>query len=247
MGPTTADMSTIVQEEPRHQSTAALAVNESSIPLLYCHEAMNVASLTNHVETDKNAITTNSQLAIMNRQASRQELFSIETSRHQQSLGNPFPLKSVTELPSPYLQSIPNNSLSYQLPIPSDLINKSLLPNNSSPIFSAQTKITAPLKQKTRKELNLVKTQPTKKPTRPDLKLTQIYPNPNPITTSPSLNPTGPEPAIPNPIRDSAVDMDSHTEKKRRREENRQIDSNDEDSNQHFLSAGPGSQDCREQ
>jgi hypothetical protein len=41
--------------------------------------------------------------------------------------------------------------------------------------------------------------------------------------------------------------MESHTEKKRRRDEQKLADNNDEDSNQHFLSAGPGSQDCREQ
>jgi hypothetical protein len=41
--------------------------------------------------------------------------------------------------------------------------------------------------------------------------------------------------------------METQTEKKRRREESNQMEKNDEELTQHFLSAGPGSQDCREQ
>jgi hypothetical protein len=41
--------------------------------------------------------------------------------------------------------------------------------------------------------------------------------------------------------------MEIQTEKKRRREEKNQSEQNDGELTQHFLSAGPGSQDCREQ
>jgi hypothetical protein len=41
--------------------------------------------------------------------------------------------------------------------------------------------------------------------------------------------------------------MEAQSEKKRRREDKNQSEKNDEELTQHFLSAGPGSQDCREQ
>jgi hypothetical protein len=47
--------------------------------------------------------------------------------------------------------------------------------------------------------------------------------------------------------RPAVADMEIQTEKKRRREEKKCSDKNEEAANQHFLSAGPGSQDCREQ
>jgi hypothetical protein len=244
MGPIAADMSSTAQELPRHHNHAGVTVNGTLIPL-NCHASISNAALTNSLETDGNnqaAMITASH----NRHVTRQELISNETCRNQQLLEIPSPSIPVTDLPPPFWQSIPNNSHSHQLSIPNNLINTSLLPNNS-PIFTTQSKITAPSKQKTRKELNLVRTQPSKKLTRPDPNMTLPYPNSNSITISSSLTRTDPLPALPNPTHDSAVDMVSHTEKKRRMEEKRQADNNDENTKQHFLSAGPGNQDCREQ
>jgi hypothetical protein len=205
-------------------------------------------ALANREETDGITFTANNHSAINNRHTSRQDLMLLETNQRQQSLGNPFPSNSVTELPPFYFNPIHNNGQPYQLTNSNTLINTSLSQNNSTPVFTTPTKIiTGPSKPKPRKDLTLIKHQPTKKPAQSNNTLTQIKPNPNPSTLSASLNRTDPEPAIPNLTHDSAVNMDTHTEKKRRREEKRQADSNDEDSNQHFLSAGPGSQDCREQ
>jgi hypothetical protein len=55
------------------------------------------------------------------------------------------------------------------------------------------------------------------------------------------------EPETLNPNQNSADDMDTQTERKRRREARNQMEKTDEELSQHFLSAGPGSQDCREQ
>jgi hypothetical protein len=46
---------------------------------------------------------------------------------------------------------------------------------------------------------------------------------------------------------DDSGDMDIHVERKRRREEEIKNKPERDASIQHFLSAGPGSQDCREQ
>jgi hypothetical protein len=161
-------------------------------------------------------------------------------------IGIPLTFKTCNRTAPPFWQLIPNNSHSHQLAITNNPINVSLLSNNSQ-IFTTQSKITIPPKQKTRKALNITRTQLTKKPDRPDPNTTQPYPFSDPINIPSSLTRIDPLPAIINPTRDSTCDMESHTEKKRRREEQKLADNNDEDSNQHFLSAGPGSQDCREQ
>jgi hypothetical protein len=44
-----------------------------------------------------------------------------------------------------------------------------------------------------------------------------------------------------------AEEMEIQTEKKRRREEEKKSETSNNDLSQHFLSAGPGSQDCRDQ
>jgi hypothetical protein len=170
MGHAAADMSTIAQEMPRHQHHDGVTVNGALIPL-NGHTHNHTAAITNSLETDTNnhaAIITASH----NRQDSRQDLISIETCRKQQSLEIPFPSMLVTELPPHYWQSTPNHSHSHQLSIPNNLINTSLLPNNS-PIFTTQSKVTAAHKQKTRKGINPVRIHSSKKPTRPDPNLTR--------------------------------------------------------------------------
>jgi hypothetical protein len=225
----------------RHHRTTAYTSNDSSNALTTLNASANC------VETDGNIITANNHSAIDNRHTSRQELLLLQTNQHQQSLGTPFPSNSATDLSHFYLHPIHNNGQPHQLTNSNILINTSLLPNISTPVFTTPTKIlTGPSKSKPRKDLSLIKHQPTKKPAQPITTITQIKPNPNPSTLSVYSNRTDPRPALPNPTHDSAVNIDTHTEKKRRREEKRQSDSNDDDSNQHFLSAGPGSQDCRD-
>ncbi|WJX92919.1 hypothetical protein P8452_74499 [Trifolium repens] len=241
-GPTEADMQSTVHNLPRHKHAAVTVFNKPSSSLLHCH----TDTLTNHVETDKNNSAAHHYLGTSNRQPDKQELLCIETSIKQPSIDVPFPSKSVTDLPPLYWQSSPNQSQSHLLPVSNKIINPLLLPNNS-PIFTTHTKIDVPTKQKTRKDLISTRTHPSNKPTRSGPILTQICPSPNPINPSNSLTRTDPDPTMPNPTRDSAMDMETNTERKRRREEKTQADNNDEVSTQHFLSAGPGSQDCREQ
>jgi hypothetical protein len=77
--------------------------------------------------------------------------------------------------------------------------------------------------------------------------MTQPHLNPNPTGPILSLNRTGPGPEITKQNHDDAVTMEVQIERKRRREEKNLTEKNDEELTQHFLSAGPGSQDCREQ
>jgi hypothetical protein len=244
MGPITADVSTVAQDQPRHLHHDGVIINGPLISSS-CHAANFAANLPNHDVADKNKPGIENHINC-NQPVSRQALLLTETDRQKHSSDIPLPSYTVTDLPPLYGQSLPNHSHPYQLTIPTDLINKSSLSNNY-PTFTTQSKQTAPTKQKTRKEPNTIKAQPAKKPTRPDPYTNQTYPNFNLTNTTATTTRTELGPVIPNPTRDSAVDMDSHTEKKRRREEKRQADNNDEESNQHFLSAGPGSQDCREQ
>jgi hypothetical protein len=181
-GPTEANMHSTVHASPRHQHAAVIVFNEPSIPLPHCH----MDTLTNHVETDKNNYAAHNHLGIINRQPDRQELLRIETSNKQPSIDILIPSKPVTELLPLYWQSSPNQSQSHLLPIPNNIINSSLLPSNS-PIFTTHTKITAPIKQKTRKNLISARTQPSKKPTHSDPNSNHLYPSPNPINPSNSL------------------------------------------------------------
>jgi hypothetical protein len=251
MGPTTADMSATAQNLPRQNNTTLIINHGSPSPLLNCHDSNRVdSSNTNQncppitlAETDNNCPAASFYSATSNRQPGRQHLLLSETDRQNQSLGNSFPLISVTELPHLYCQTNPNQNQSIHLP---NQINTSLLPNNN-PIFTTQSKLPIPLKQYNRKQLILNRTQPSNNTTRPDPRSTRSYLNPNPTEPTTEPNRTGPGPVNPNPAQTSAVDMDSHTERKRRREEKKQSEQNNEEPTQHFLSAGPGSQDCREQ
>ncbi|WJX95355.1 hypothetical protein P8452_76684 [Trifolium repens] len=244
MEPVTADVSDGAPVLPRNHCDAAVIINGPLIPM-NGQGSNSTVTLTNILETEQIDQPANHK-AICIRQPSRQHLLPIQTSHSHQSLQIPSPSNIVTELPHLYWQSSPNHNHPHQFSIPNNPINSSLLPNNS-PIFTTQSKITAPIKQKTRKDLNITRTQHLKKPARPDPILNQPDPNFKPNTPTSSLTRTDPNPASANPTHDNAVTMDSHTEKKRRREEKAQADNNDEDSHQHFLSAGPGSQDCREQ
>jgi hypothetical protein len=56
-----------------------------------------------------------------------------------------------------------------------------------------------------------------------------------------------PFPVTVNDEPEDADNMDVQAERKRRREEETKKSVTNDEGNQHFLSAGPGSQDCREQ
>jgi hypothetical protein len=140
MGPTSAVMSTIGPEVPRHHRTAACPRNDSSNSVLTCHALTPMNALANREETDGITFTANNHSAINNRHTSRQDLMLLETNQRQQSLGNPFPSNSVTELPPFYFNPIHNNGQPYQLTNSNTLINTSLSQNNSTPVFTTQQK-----------------------------------------------------------------------------------------------------------
>jgi hypothetical protein len=80
----------------------------------------------------------------------------------------------------------------------------------------------------------------------PDPKPTQTRPEKKPKTydvfSHPTHNPTGP---VSN--QEAPADLDAHGEKKRRREEENVDNPESLKEDEHFLTAGPGSQACRDQ
>jgi hypothetical protein len=156
-------------------------------------------------------------------------------------------LNSATVMSTNYCQLLSTQGQpSSHVFFPNNQINPSLSLNNI-PIFNSQLNPSIPLNIKNRKQLMTHKTQPTRKLTRPvtDMTRTQLAPNP----TGPVLNQPRPDPItqLDQMNRPAVADMEIQTEKKRRREEKKCSDKNEEAANQHFLSAGPSSPDCREQ
>jgi hypothetical protein len=237
MGSTPADMSATASSPSRHNQKA-LIINNSPIIMLNGQSSRHGETLTtNHVDLSIIETGTNKFL-----HTSHHPLLATETDT-QQLICNPFQSNLVTDLSPFYSQSKANQNLPL---IPTSSVNNSSLPNNNL-VFNSQSKQTVPLKTNNRTFSITHRTQPTKKPIRPDPQMTRLQMNPNQTEPVLSLNRTGSGPVTPKPNHDNAVDMEVQTEKKRRREEKNQSEQNDGELTQHFLSAGPGSQDCREQ
>ncbi|XP_045788287.1 uncharacterized protein LOC123883507 [Trifolium pratense] len=148
-------------------------------------------------------------------------------------------------LPQP---SLLNNQPPLQnLSIPDNIINAQLLPNNNLtvPPLSFTPKITdainkslsftspamAHLDKLDTKVNRAIQLKLNHKPNRTQSNLNRTSLTNNPNEQNPSMN------------RNNTEAMEIQLEKKRRREE----DKKETESNQHFLSAGPGSQACRDQ
>jgi hypothetical protein len=152
-------------------------------------------------------------------------------------------LKTATILSPNYGQSSHNyDQQLLQFPFPNNQINTPLFLNHS-PIFTSKSKMPIQIND-TRKNSSAHRTQLVHKTTRPVTKKNQTQPEPNLNEPDLSLNRTEPETQL-NHV--SAADMEIQMEKKRRREEDNKSEENGKEIIQHFLSAGPGSQDCREQ
>jgi 14-3-3 protein epsilon len=126
-----------------------------------------------------------------------------------------------------------------------------LLPNQaitfqSQPLLKAPQPLTKPSKKSTRVPTNPNPFQRSTSLSKLDPSVTRLIPDKKPKINRPSNNPTQLVP-VPGSVSSHApeniVDMETQTEKKRRREE----ESTATDKNEHFLTAGPGSQACRDQ
>jgi 14-3-3 protein epsilon len=244
-GPTSADMAATASGTSRPIPTTLITNNSQFMmrngqPSSYGETVTNNHISLSHIEP---------QTDIINSTSRHPSLVSV-TDANQQLLPKPFNSNLVTEMPQIYCQSTSTQNLSL---IP----HKPLLSNNCL-VFNSQPQQTIPLKTNNRTQLNAHHTQPTKKPNRPDPHMTRILLNSDPTEPVQSLNPNPTEPVLtmnrpgleiqtPTLNRDNAVAMEFQTEKKRRRQEKNQPEKNDEQLTHHFLSAGPGSQDCREQ
>jgi hypothetical protein len=100
MEPISADVSTGTSELPLHQHHADVIINGPLIPL-NGHVHRNTAALTNFLENEKTNLPTHHNV-ISTRQASRQQLLSIQSGPSQQSLVIPPPSNPVTDLPPLY-------------------------------------------------------------------------------------------------------------------------------------------------
>jgi hypothetical protein len=129
-------------------------------------------------------------------------------------------------------QSLPNNHQPFPSITLSPIITEALNKNPTQFSFTANS--IPSLKQPINPITRTIKHNPTHKHTR----------------TGPSLNRTGPNPDPSKPVADMhvimPVSMETQTEKKRRRENEKETDDNS-NLTQHFLTAGPGSQACRDQ
>jgi hypothetical protein len=130
-----------------------------------------------------------------------------------------------------------------------------LLPNqtltfSSQPVIKVPPKITSSNKKHTRGPSHAISNRPKNNPALtqinlPDPKITQTKPeNKKPKTNITKINPTQ-NPADANPTQEKE-DMEVQGEKKRRREEERSVTIVNNEEIEHFLTAGPGSQDCRD-
>jgi 14-3-3 protein epsilon len=237
MGPTPVDKAATAS--PSSHNYKAIITNNSPIIVLNGQSSSHGETLTsNHISLPIIETATDSNI-----NTSRQQSIAHDSDTHQQLICNSFTSNLVTDMPPFYCQSKPNHNMPL---IPTSALQKSLLPNNSL-VFNSQPKQNIPPKLIKRTQSISNQTHPTKKQNRPDPLMTQPHLNRNPTEPILSLNRTGPGPETTKQNHDDAVTMEVQIERKRRREEKNLTEKNDEELTQHFLSAGPGSQDCREQ
>jgi hypothetical protein len=237
MGPTVVDMAATTG--PSRHNYKTIITNNSPIIVLNGQTSSNGETLTpNHIALPIIETATDRDI-----NPSYHQSIAPETNIQQQLFCNPFTSSLATDLSPLYCQLKPNQNLPL---IPTSALHKSLLPNNSL-VFNSQPKQNIPPKLIKRTQSISNQTHPTKKQNRPDPLMTQPHLNRNPTEPILSLNRTGPGPETTKQNHDDAVTMEVQIERKRRREEKNLTEKNDEELTQHFLSAGPGSQDCREQ
>jgi hypothetical protein len=178
---------------------------------------------------------------------------SLQSITHPLTLQNAsnIPLLTTNQIPSLFQDNqssiIKNQSFPITLNQPKNttLIPQSLTHNmsfTSPPITRAQPHT----KQPSQKITRVHKTVSNRTGNKPDQNPIQPRPEKKPksyeIFTTPTLNPAGPTTHQHDP-----VDHEAQCEKKRRREEENSEKSEVLQENDHFLTAGPGSQDCRDQ
>jgi hypothetical protein len=167
---------------------------------------------------------------------------SDEISITQQLTSVQQPLLSLTALDNPLIhQSLPNNSiinhsLPHQNQPPTSYTLSPIITETLKIIPSQQFSFNATNEPIHKQPLNL-----TSKPSKnnPTHKLTRT----GPTRTEAKLDPNRP---TPDPTQQLSVSMEVQTEKKRRRDDGKEKEEVPTVI-QHFLTAGPGSQDCRDQ
>jgi hypothetical protein len=165
-----------------------------------------------------------------------------EISTMQQLTSVQHPLLSLTAIANPLIHhSLPNNSiinhsLPHQNQPPTSYTLSPIITETLKIIPSQQFSFNATNEPIHKQPLNL-----TSKPSKnnPTHKLTRTGPS----RTGPKHDPNRPKP---DPTQKISVSMEAQTEKKRRREDGKEKEEVPTVI-QHFLTAGPGSQDCRDQ
>jgi 14-3-3 protein epsilon len=242
MGTHSADVYNTSQIQPHHHHpTMANTLNANQENSIIC-----LGQPFNHMEP--RLYTTCSQPIFQTKtdtqiESQNQPLLLTETEKLTPLKADQTTLKTTNVLSPNYGQSSHNHDQQLlQFPFPNNQINTPLFLNNS-PIFTSKSKLPIKLND-TRKNPSVHRTQLVHNKTRPVTKKNHTQPEPNQNEPILSLNRTEPETQL-NQV--SAADMEIQMEKKRRREEDNKSEENGKEIVQHFLSAGPGSQDCREQ
>jgi 14-3-3 protein epsilon len=225
-------INTFKEAGPSHQN---LQVNSS----LIIHPTVTTSS-TNHIGPHNQQHT----------------LFTLNSGPIMQPITSPQPFKSATttnnSLTHLYSPSIHNNDLSIVLSQPiTDHNNDQSLPNQSI-IFTSHSNTTAPLKSKSTTH-KVTRGQNKTNPANRTTKINRPEPaniQPRPDKKTKPANPTHDPHQNPIPpslkLQESQI-MEIQGEKKRRREDEASTIDQSSASDDSFLTAGPGSQDCRDQ
>jgi 14-3-3 protein epsilon len=235
MGPVHADVSSATHDQPTQPNNALIVTNTT--PNGNHDQPINVINLPLiHSETDQII------------QTSRQPLTLTETEIIPHLITTQPIIKAAPVLSTNYhnLLPMPNNQSNPPLFTSNPINSPSLLHNY--PLFNSQPNLSLPIKIPNRKQLISQKTKKAKQNTRLEINPTQTQTNHNSIEPTLNQNRTNPVTRTQqlNCENGGDTDMEVQTEKKRRREVEENLEKNDHIEIQHFLSAGPGRQDCRE-
>jgi hypothetical protein len=158
---------------------------------------------------------------------------AFSTSHTADNILTPYPL-----LNSPIIISQPETDTHNSQSFPHQIMTFTSQPDPQHSILKTTRSARA-----NSKNLSVTRTITTPMPdpiltrTRPEKKTKQTITMPKP--TQPLTKPS--------PETEKLVDMETQSEKKRRREEETSVNNDQSQATEHFLTAGPGSQDCRDQ
>jgi hypothetical protein len=221
---------------------AALITRQSQSLVINENQTPPAAHITHNIKT-----ITQPQLGNVSQK--QLSAFHAIISHNSSSLNGPIP--SVTTMTTPLPNPFSNNN--------SPIISPIILPQQQTDRIKPQSlshqllTFTSPPQQRDPQPSHQKSTRHSRvsnKPVTPNRPSITTQPDPTQtrkkpkilIPTNPTQNPSGSA-----TVSENIEDMDSQSEKKRRREEDNSTANKNSQTSEHFLTAGPGSQACRDQ